>query len=227
VRASLQFLLSAMGHMKKKNPLTESFLVQLDVDLHGTLDSPDVINKFPYTIKKGQDEKPPEKSRNPIFPTPHPVQEMPPEELPFACTGSFTSTGSKALSGQSSVDLLGVDKFAELTPPNSNTSGQSPASMDLSDHTQNMTTPSPQTNSSSSSSYSPGYPKEYTASHDPIDLDEGPYQMPKDVLTWDMMRDFDGTDLSGDILALGGAHGVLEHSLANPELGDLFGPDAV
>jgi hypothetical protein len=54
VRASLQFLLTAMGHMKKKNPLTESFLVQLDVDLHGSLDSPDVINKFPYTIKKGQ-----------------------------------------------------------------------------------------------------------------------------------------------------------------------------
>ena len=31
--ASLQFLLSAMHALKKKNPLTESFLVQLDVDL--------------------------------------------------------------------------------------------------------------------------------------------------------------------------------------------------
>ncbi|RPB28442.1 hypothetical protein L211DRAFT_833407 [Terfezia boudieri ATCC MYA-4762] len=37
VRASLQFLLTAMGHIKKKNPLTESFLVQLDVDLAGML----------------------------------------------------------------------------------------------------------------------------------------------------------------------------------------------
>ena len=120
-----------------------------------------------------------------------------------------------------------MDKYAELTPPNSNTSGQSPASMDLSDHTQNMTTSSPQTNSSSSSSYSPGYLKEYTTHHHvPIDLNEEPYQLPKDVLAWDMMRDFDGTDL-GDILALGGAHGVLEHSLANPELGDLFAPDTV
>ncbi|KAI5370073.1 hypothetical protein Slin15195_G009510 [Septoria linicola] len=35
VRASLQFLLSAMHAIKRKNPLTESFLVQLDVDLGG------------------------------------------------------------------------------------------------------------------------------------------------------------------------------------------------
>jgi hypothetical protein len=53
VRASLQFLLTAMGHMKKKNPLTESFLVQLDVDLTGTLDGGGV-NKFPYSFRRGQ-----------------------------------------------------------------------------------------------------------------------------------------------------------------------------
>ncbi|CAK1355384.1 unnamed protein product [Cercospora beticola] len=35
VRASLQFLLSAMHAIKRKNPLTESFLVQLDIDLEG------------------------------------------------------------------------------------------------------------------------------------------------------------------------------------------------
>nr|POE47795.1 tropolone cluster transcription factor tropk [Quercus suber] len=33
VRSSLQFLLSAMHAIKRKNPLTESFIVQLDVDL--------------------------------------------------------------------------------------------------------------------------------------------------------------------------------------------------
>jgi hypothetical protein len=32
---SLRFLLSAMNALKRKNPLTESFLVQLDVDLEG------------------------------------------------------------------------------------------------------------------------------------------------------------------------------------------------
>lgn len=40
IKASLQFLLSAMHAIKRKNPLTESFLVQLDVDLEGAgLDS--------------------------------------------------------------------------------------------------------------------------------------------------------------------------------------------
>lgn len=32
---SLDFLLSAMNALKEKNPLTESFLVQLDIDLEG------------------------------------------------------------------------------------------------------------------------------------------------------------------------------------------------
>lgn len=35
-RSSLQFLFSALGALKHKNPLTESFLVQLDVDIEGT-----------------------------------------------------------------------------------------------------------------------------------------------------------------------------------------------
>lgn len=35
IKSSLQFLLSAMQAVKRKNPLTESFLVQLDVDLEG------------------------------------------------------------------------------------------------------------------------------------------------------------------------------------------------
>ena len=36
VKSSLQFLLTAMQALKGKNPLTESFLVQLDVDLEGS-----------------------------------------------------------------------------------------------------------------------------------------------------------------------------------------------
>jgi hypothetical protein len=35
ISTSLEFLLSAMAALKRKNPLTESFLVQLDVDLDG------------------------------------------------------------------------------------------------------------------------------------------------------------------------------------------------
>jgi len=33
--SSLQFLLQAMEALRRKNPLTESFLVQLDLDLEG------------------------------------------------------------------------------------------------------------------------------------------------------------------------------------------------
>ena len=36
VRSSLQFLLRAMQALRRRNPLTDSFLVQLDVDLEGT-----------------------------------------------------------------------------------------------------------------------------------------------------------------------------------------------
>lgn len=36
VYSSLQFVVGALNAMKSKNPLTESFLVQLDVDLEGT-----------------------------------------------------------------------------------------------------------------------------------------------------------------------------------------------
>lgn len=35
MKSSLQFLLQAMEALRRKNPLTESFLVQLDLDLEG------------------------------------------------------------------------------------------------------------------------------------------------------------------------------------------------
>ena len=36
MNSSLQFLLQAMQALRRKNPLTESFLVQLDLDLEST-----------------------------------------------------------------------------------------------------------------------------------------------------------------------------------------------
>jgi hypothetical protein len=54
VRASLQFLLTAMGHMKKLNPLTESFLVQLDIDLNGTR----VLGSSPNIFQKDHNPSP-------------------------------------------------------------------------------------------------------------------------------------------------------------------------
>lgn len=47
---SLRFLLSAMNALKKKNPLTESFLVQLDVDLEGLgMRNPKYKSVFAYS----------------------------------------------------------------------------------------------------------------------------------------------------------------------------------
>ena len=45
---SLRFLLSAMNALKRRNPLTESFLVQLDVDFEAlVLKIPKLKNMFP------------------------------------------------------------------------------------------------------------------------------------------------------------------------------------
>lgn len=48
VQDALRFLLSAMNALKKRNPLTESFLVQLDVDLEVLASRiPKLKNAFP------------------------------------------------------------------------------------------------------------------------------------------------------------------------------------
>jgi hypothetical protein len=49
VKSSLHFLLAAMQVLKAKNPLTESFLVQLDVDLEGSgLDIPTNYSRWKF-----------------------------------------------------------------------------------------------------------------------------------------------------------------------------------
>lgn len=49
VKSSLHFLLAAMQVLKMKNPLTESFLVQLDVDLEGSgLDLPTNYSRWKF-----------------------------------------------------------------------------------------------------------------------------------------------------------------------------------
>lgn len=54
IRASLEFLFSAMQAMKRRNPLSESFLIQLGLDIEGTgldilLHNPD----FSMSVVKG------------------------------------------------------------------------------------------------------------------------------------------------------------------------------
>ena len=50
---NLENLLNAMQAIRKKNPLTESFLVQLMVDLEGTsFDTPLNNSRFSFALKK-------------------------------------------------------------------------------------------------------------------------------------------------------------------------------
>ena len=54
-RSSLSFLLTAMAWLKAKNPLSESFLVQLGLDIQGSglghvLPNPDVASQVPDTV---------------------------------------------------------------------------------------------------------------------------------------------------------------------------------
>jgi hypothetical protein len=54
VKSSLHFLLSAMQALKSDNPLTESFLVQLDVDLEGSgLSLPTSASRYQSTKRRG------------------------------------------------------------------------------------------------------------------------------------------------------------------------------
>ncbi len=54
VRSSMQFLLSAMNVLKSKHPLTETFLVQLDVELEGSgLEDLNGVSKFAYGMPRG------------------------------------------------------------------------------------------------------------------------------------------------------------------------------
>jgi hypothetical protein len=56
---SLRFLLSAMNALKKKNPLTESFLVQLDVDLEGLgMRNPKYKSVFAYSEDNVRNQPP-------------------------------------------------------------------------------------------------------------------------------------------------------------------------
>jgi hypothetical protein len=43
-----------MHAIKRRNPLAESFLVQLEIDMEGSgMDDPNNTSKFAYSLKKG------------------------------------------------------------------------------------------------------------------------------------------------------------------------------
>lgn len=132
VRASLQFLLTAMGHMKKMNPLTESFLTQLDIDLVGTKSITDTFNIFAKSTCRKDEEQDentrvrsisasgsPKTNRLPIFPMDFDTTPDAPEPAP-----QFYSISSDS-SNHQSPDSFGDRTGGSVTPP-SNSDGSYP-----------------------------------------------------------------------------------------------------
>lgn len=54
IYSQLEFLNDVLKNLKKLNPLTESFIVQLEVDIGADLDNPTHGSRFPYSLRKGQ-----------------------------------------------------------------------------------------------------------------------------------------------------------------------------
>jgi hypothetical protein len=166
---------------------------------------------------------PPEKTYN-EYPTPHPVQVIPIEELPFVGVRSsrdipvadaHNRPGSKPC-----VDKSASNGFPALSPQNSHNSAQSPTSLDMSENSQNSSASPSQNNPPNGSPYSrPNFFTEYGSISMGIDgMDSMNYsQLPKDM-DWSMLANFDGPDLDSDMTTMGGLNGMIAHT----EMNDFF-----
>ncbi|KLJ08228.1 hypothetical protein EMPG_16350 [Blastomyces silverae] len=177
VHSSLQFLLAAMNVLKHKNPLTESFLMQLDADLEGTgLGSKMDTSKSSFGLRYGQNSSHTNDyctSLKSFFHenAPHPPDGLPgsssyeqttvPPALSSLPNRSKPSVGSASTGGNDiNAHLADTGQFTLTTDTNfiksmvmeidvSETSTTSDRQYLSSDH------PTPGTNPSSSSSISP------------------------------------------------------------------------
>jgi hypothetical protein len=166
---------------------------------------------------------PPEKTYN-EYPTPHPVQVIPIDELPFVGVGGrrdiSVADGDNRPGSERSVDKPGSNGFPALSSQNSHNSGQSPTSLDMSENSQNSSTSPSQSNPPSSSPYPrPSFFTEYGSISIGIDgMDSMNYsQLPKDM-DWSMLANFDGPDLDSEMTAMGGLNGMIAHT----EMNDFF-----
>ncbi|EWC48393.1 hypothetical protein DRE_02162 [Drechslerella stenobrocha 248] len=146
IRSSLEFLISAMGHLKKLNPLTESFLVQLDVDMMGSMDNPVDQSRFPYGLKKGVAE---------VF-----VSDGPraPESLLTPASSSAGKTPSDTgepipfLQCSSTIMNISIEKIARETQSKAAAAAAAAATSSSSNHTSpSMDTATPNEHSSQTS----------------------------------------------------------------------------
>lgn len=178
VKSSLQFLLSAMQALKGKNPLTESFLVQLDVDLEGSgIESLSSATKASLAVKRamGGDMSnidalrcshlhDPRQSQTPGAPilgegsSPQPLQSVngTPMDLSqlYSSTQYTASMPSRSKDGARTHSLQGLIPTSDYGEGMVNTTNDMDTSPDASDR-QNSTSdhPTPSTNSNKGSSH--------------------------------------------------------------------------
>lgn len=115
VKSSLHFLLAAMQALKAQNPLTESFLVQLDVDLEGSgLDLPLMASRNPDGSTKFSGEIPVNTDSVHCVP----LFEIRESQAPSANTRPLRTTSDMPMdfSGQdfSSADLEAMGYFSQV-----------------------------------------------------------------------------------------------------------------
>lgn len=169
VRASLQFLLSAMHAIKRKNPLTESFIVQLDVDLEGAgLDNTGDLRAFvPASDEPSQAEACPMSAYMGMQPVTYDDDEITKYNESRKANGAGLAVPS-VLSGGFGYDIMeDHNQHAHFAiPTRVRTPGSLPGSMDTSpDNSGDHRTPSSQNQGSSRTSntaYSPAIQQQNT-----------------------------------------------------------------
>src|SRR5436190_2178864 len=119
VRSSFQFLLSAMNALKSKHPLTETFLLQLDVELEGSgLEYPNQASRFAYGIHKSQIIAEGRDCMNVLLPRHEKSQGSPQTTLPDQTPGS--TSGSPYAQFACGASLPSRQKPFGQPPPSSN-----------------------------------------------------------------------------------------------------------
>lgn len=160
-----------------------------------------------------QDEPPAEKTVNANYPAPHPVTEIPVDDLPYiSIPACMHDQRHRSRSEGSATDSLAARS------PHSN------VHTPVSEHSQNVPTPSPQgaaPHSKAGYSPPPNYLSQFSGMPMTVDGMDG-YGLSKDMMNWELLGGFDGHanlehDLAAGMAGLNGMGGA-----ANPELSDLF-----
>lgn len=122
---SLRFLLSAMNALRKRNPLTESFLVQLDVDLEALGQR---IPKLKAAFPRSTDSPSPGFANPQGFGGTKPVEGEGRGSMPYSNECVFLKMSGDDGNPVSGPDLVDLDPSLTNNTTNNNTTSQTPSS---------------------------------------------------------------------------------------------------